>query len=400
MNKTSLFSGLLGGLAVAVVGAILLATGVIETGDDEPARPTIAQAVPDRPSSDDEGDAGGKSVSQIYDEDGPGVAFIQAQGGGGGLTRGGDATGSGFVLDKEGYILTNAHVVEGSSNVQVSFDDTGDLIDAKLIGADPSTDLAVIKIDPRATKLRPLRLGDSEKTDVGDPVVAIGNPFGYSRTVTTGIVSAKQRRIDAPNGFQIDNVIQTDAAINPGNSGGPLLDASGRVIGINSQIATGGSRGSVGIGFAVPVNTAKTVVPQLKRDGKIERAYLGITSARITKDIAEDLNLPTDQGALVQDVVPNGPADKAGIRGGRTAVQGIAAGGDLITELDGRKVTNPNDIAAAIADNKPGDRVRMKMLRGGKEREVVVTLGKRPAQVPGQERPEDGGEGGGILPLP
>ena len=401
MNKASLLSGLLGGLVVAVVGAILLATGVIETDDDKPARPTIAQAVPDRPPSNDDGDSSGKTVSQIYDEDGPGVAFIQAQQGGSGLSSGGDATGSGFVLDKQGYILTNAHVVEGARGVQVSFDDSGDLIDAKVVGADPSTDLAVLKIDPKATKLQPLRLGDSEKADVGDPVVAIGNPFGYSRTVTTGIVSAKQRQIDAPNGFQIDNVIQTDAAINPGNSGGPLLDANGRVIGINSQIATGGSRGSVGIGFAVPVNTVKTVVPQLKRDGKIERAYLGITSARITKDIAKDLNLPTDQGALVQEVVPDGPADKAGIRGGGSSIAGqLAAGGDLIVELDGRKVTNPNDIAGAIADNKPGDRVRMKLLRGGKQREVTVTLGKRPAQVPGQEQPEDGGGGGGVIPLP
>jgi S1-C subfamily serine protease len=399
MNKSSLLSGLLGGLVVAVVGAILLATGLIETGDDDqPVRPTIAQA-PDRPASDQQDDDGaGKSVSQIYDEDGPGVAFIQAQRGGSGLTSGGDATGSGFVLDRQGYILTNAHVVEGASKVQVSFDDGGDLIDAKMVGADPSTDLAVLKIDPKETKLRPLRLGDSEQTDVGDPVVAIGNPFGYSRTVTTGIVSAKQRRIDAPNGFQIDNVIQTDAAINPGNSGGPLLDAQGRVIGINSQIATGGSQGSVGIGFAVPVNTAKTVVPQLKRNGKIDRAYLGITSARITEDIARELKLPSAEGALVQDVVPDGPADKAGIRGGGNTVAGqLAAGGDLIVELDGRKVTNPNDIAAAIADNKPGDRVRVRFLRGGKQREATITLGKRPAQVPGQEEAD---RGGGVIPLP
>jgi S1-C subfamily serine protease len=393
MNKTSLFSGLLGGLVVAVVGAILLATGVIDTDDDDtPARPTIAQQIPDVPPADADGDRSeGKSVSQIYDEDGPGVAFIQADG------ATGEATGSGFVLDKQGYILTNAHVVEGSRSVQVSFDDSGDLIDAKLVGADPSTDLALLKVDPREAKLRPLRLGDSEKLDVGDPVVAIGNPFGYSRTVTTGIVSAKQRRIEAPNGFQIDNVIQTDAAINPGNSGGPLLDAFGRVIGINSQIATGGSRGSVGIGFAVPVNTAKTVIPELKRSGRVDRAYLGITSARLTEDLARRLKLPTDKGALVQEVVPDGPADKAGIRGGIAASPTeIAAGGDLIVELDGRKINSPDDIAAAIADNKPGDRVGVKYLRDGKSRGSTITLGKRPAQVPGQ----DPGGGGGILPEP
>jgi S1-C subfamily serine protease len=399
MNKQSLYSGVLGGLVVAVVVAILLATGVIDTGDDAPApRPAISQTIPDRPASDEDGgDTTGKSVSEIYDQDGPGVAFIQSQTGSSG--SGSEATGSGFVMDKQGYIVTNAHVVEGSNRVQVSFDDnSGDLIDAKVVGADPSTDIALIKIEPKDTKLRPLSLGDSEKARVGDPVVAIGNPFGYSRTVTTGIVSAKQRRIEAPNGFQIDNVIQTDAAINPGNSGGPLLDANGRVLGINSQIATGGSRGSVGIGFAVPVNTVKSVVPQLKSGGKIDRAYLGITSARLTQQIADDLKLPTDNGALVQEVVPGGPADKAGVRGGAGGSRTqIARGGDLITEIDGRKVESPDDVAAAIEDNKPGDKVTVKFLRDGKARSAVVTLGKRPAQVPGQG---SGSGGGGILPQP
>jgi S1-C subfamily serine protease len=389
-TKSPFLAGILGGLVVAIAVGILLATGVIETGNDEPriVRQTTL-AAPDQPSSAQQG----KTVSEIYDEDGPGVAFIQTQTGDGAAGAAGAATGSGFVLDTEGYILTNAHVVEGAKRVQVSFNpDTGDLIDAKLIGSDPSTDLALLKIDPKATKLRPLRLGDSDKANVGDPVVAIGNPFGYSRTVTHGIVSAKQRRIEAPNGFQIDHVIQTDAAINPGNSGGPLIDAEGRVIGINSQIATGGaSGGSIGIGFAVPVNTAKTVVPQLKKSGHIDRAYLGITSARITEQIAKDLKLPADTGALVQSVVPGGPADKAGIRGGRTDVGGLLTGGDLITEVDGRKIENPDDIAAAIADNKPGDKITVKFLRGGKERQVTVTLGKRPDKVPGaQAQPQPG----------
>src|SRR3954470_10481420 len=278
MNKTSIFSGLLGGLVVAVAGAILLATGVIDTSDDPAPRPTIAQQIPDAPASNSDKDNSGtgKSVSQIYDQDGPGVAFIQADG------ASGEATGSGFVLDKQGYILTNAHVVEGARSVQVSFNDTGDLIDAKIVGADPSTDLALIKVDPKATKLRPLALGDSDKAKVGDPVVAIGNPFGYSRTVTTGIVSAKQRRIEAPNGFQIDNVIQTDAAINPGNSGGPLIDARGRVIGVNAQIETGGaSGGNIGIGFAIPIETVKDVIPQLRHNGTVQRAYLGVSTATI-----------------------------------------------------------------------------------------------------------------------
>ena len=399
MNKASLFSGLLGGLVVAVVGAILLATGVIQTEDDDPPRPAIAQIPDGPPSNEESGDKdSGKSVSQIYDEDGPGVAFIRAREGGGGLSSGGDATGSGFVLDRQGYLLTNAHVVEGADAVEVSFDESsGDLIDAKVVGSDPSTDLALLKVDPREAKLRPVRLGDSEKVDVGDSVVAIGNPFGYSRTVTTGIVSAKQRRIEAPNGFEIDNVIQTDAAINPGNSGGPLLDAQGRVIGINSQIATGGSQGSVGIGFAVPVNTAKTVIRGLKEDGQIDRAYLGITSAQITAEAAKRLKLPNADGALVQEVVPGGPADRAGVRGADNPIGNqIAPGGDFIVELDGRKITSPNDVAAAIADNRPGDRVSVKYLRDGKPRAAEITLGKRPSQVPGQREPGSGG----VIPPP
>jgi S1-C subfamily serine protease len=374
--KNSLFSGVLGGLVVAIVVAILLATGAIDTGKRAPSPPVIAPAAPDQPSN---ATSSGKSVHEIYVEDGPGVVFIQSQSGTGA------ATGSGFVLDKRGYILTNAHVVEGASTVQVAFDDSGNnLIDARIVGSDPSTDLAVLKVDPSKAPLRPLELGDSDKAQVGDPVVAIGNPFGYSRTVTTGIVSAKQRRIDAPNGFQIDNVIQTDAAINPGNSGGPLLDAYGRVIGINSQIATGGSQGSVGIGFAVPVNTAKQVFPQLEKSGKIDRAYLGITSARITKQIADQLKLPTEQGALVQSVVPGGPADRAGIRGGGGPLgqNGIQAGGDLIVAIDGKPVHNPNDIAAIIGDHKPGDRVVVKYIRGGKTLEATVTLGNRPSSAP------------------
>jgi S1-C subfamily serine protease len=392
-SRSPFLAGLAGGLVVAVVVGILLATGVIDTGDDPARAPAPGQAaltVPDRPSGNSLESVVGKTVHQIYEQDGPGVAFIQAR------SAAGAATGSGFVLDKNGNVLTNAHVVEGADQVQVAFDPSGNnLVDASVVGRDPSTDLAVIKVDPSKAKLQPLTLGDSDKVLVGDPVVAIGNPFGYSRTVTTGIISAKQRRIEAPNGFQIDNVLQTDAAINPGNSGGPLIDANGRVIGINSQIATAGVPGSVGIGFAVPVNTAKQVVPQLEKNGKIDRPYLGITSARITPDLAKQLKLPTDQGALVQSVVPGGPADKAGIRGGRgTGPGGLAVGGDLIVEVDGRKITNPNDVAAAIANKKPGDKVTIKVLRGGKARTFTVTLGKRPNQLPGQQAQQ----GGGVIP--
>ena len=287
-------SGLIGGLIAVVLGAVLIATDVIDTGDT--TREVVSQAPLTRPASNSDE---GLTVTDIYDRDGPGVVFIQSdiraqrtspfglpdQGGG-------IATGSGFVLDKDGYILTNAHVVEDAREVGVRFTEESDLVKAQVVGADLSSDLAVLKVNPDdAPKLVPLKLGDSADMRVGDPVIAIGNPFGYSRTVTTGIVSALQRQITAPNNFQIDNVIQTDASINPGNSGGPLIDAHGEVIGINSQIATGGASGSVGIGFAIPVNTAKEIVPQLEQDGEVERPYLGVTTTTVTEQVAQDLSL-------------------------------------------------------------------------------------------------------------
>jgi S1-C subfamily serine protease len=280
----------------------------------------------------------------------------------------------------------------------VRFGEEGDVVDAEVKGRDPSTDLAVLKVDPDDAKLDPMPLGDSSTVRVGDPVVAIGNPFGFSRTVTTGIVSALQRQITAPNGFPIRNVIQTDAPINPGNSGGPLLDAGGRVIGINSQIATGGGRGSVGIAFAVPVDTAKQLLPKLKEGGEIERAYLGVQMADVTDEVAEDLNLPVKRGALITDVVPGGPADDAGLRGGRTPLgEGIAAGGDLLVKVDGRTVRSSDDVAEAIADNEPGDEIEVEFFRGDDRRTEKVKLGERPSQFGTTPQPPDGGD---ILPLP
>jgi S1-C subfamily serine protease len=321
------------------------------------------------------------------------VAFIQARvnqpsnslfGGGGS----GTATGSGFALDKSGDILTNAHVVEGAQagDVTVRFGKQ-DPVDAKVVGRDPSTDLAVLRIDPSKTKIRPLQLGNSDSVHVGDQTIAIGNPFGLENTVTTGIISAVQRSIDAPNGFSIDHVLQTDASINPGNSGGPLLDSAGRVIGVNAQIATGGSSGSVGIGFAIPINTAKKVAPQLAKSGTIQHAYIGVTTAPITPQIARDLNLPVQHGALVQDVNAGSPAAKAGIKaGGTETAQGLSAGGDLIVEVAGKPVREPEDIAAGIADKKPGDTVTMKLYRGSQLKTVSVTLGERPNKAPGSSQ--------------
>ena len=397
-SSSNFFSGLLGGLVVLVAGAVLIATDVIETGDTVNE---VVQAPITRPAADSgESSGDGLTVNEIYDRDGPGVVFIQARGVNSnetpfGTPNQGTATGSGFVLDDKGFILTNAHVVEGSKDVSVRFGERN-LVDARVVGTDPSTDIALLKVDPEKADLRPLTLADSAKVEVGDPAIAIGNPFGFDRTVTTGIVSAIQRTIEAPNGFSIDNVIQTDASINPGNSGGPLLDGAGRVIGINSQIATGGSSGSVGIGFAVPINTAKTVIPQLKENGEVKRAYLGVSTVSVDKQTAEDLNLAAEEGALVQEVFPDGPADKAGLRAGRTETgEGITAGGDLIVKVDGVEIAESSDVAGAIADNKPGDRIEIEYFRGNDRRKVTVRLGERPEQTP-----SDGAPGRGRSPSP
>ncbi len=383
------------------VGAVLIATGVIDTGK---TREVVRQQPIDQGNSGDEGE--GRTVSDIYREEGRGVVFIEAQG----VQRESDspfgdgsqgtATGSGFVVDRQGTVLTNAHVVEGADSVTVRFDEKGQQIDAKVRGRDPSTDLAVLKIDPaQVDDLQPLPLGDSNDVRVGDPTIAIGNPFGLSRTVTTGIVSAKQRQIEAPNGFQISNVIQTDASINPGNSGGPLLDAAGRVIGINSQIATGsGGSGSVGIGFAVPIDTAKKLLPRLREGEKIDRAYLGVEMAPVTPSIAKELKLPVTEGALIQTVVPNGPAEKAGLRGGgKPTSEGIRAGGDVLIEVDGKKVKDPDDVAAAVEGKTPGETVTVEYYRGNERQTASVKLAKRPAQLSSQGSQQDDNS---PLPIP
>ena len=385
----NLLPGIVGGVVAVVLGAILIATGVIDVGDETTVvqRQAPLSAGPSAESGDGES---GLTILDIARTRGPGVAHITAQ-----VVEQtsnpfgfpeqdrGEATGTGFVLNKDGYLATNAHVINGAKSVTVRFGETNTL-PAKIVGKDLSTDLAVVKVDPSKAKLTPLPLGDSAKVAVGDPVVAIGNPFGYDNTVTSGIVSATGRQIQAPNDFSIGDTIQTDAAINPGNSGGPLFDMNGRVIGINSQIATGGSsQGFIGIGFAVPVNLAKTVLPQLIKKGKVEHAYIGITTAPVLPEIAKDLNLPADKGALVQAVEPGSPASKAGLKAGTTETSaGITAGGDLIVEVDGTPVESPDDIATAIADNKPGDKVEIRFYRGKEQTSAMVTLANRPNRAP------------------
>ena len=293
------------------------------------------------------------------------------------------------MIDHDGHVLTNAHVVEGATKIQVTLgrSDSSQPVDAQVVGTDPSTDVALLKVDAPADALHPLTLGSSGQTRVGNPVVAIGNPFGLDRTVTSGIVSALQREIKAPNGFTIDNVIQTDAAINPGNSGGPLIDANGQVIGINSQIESPNGGGNVGIGFAVPINTARTVAQQLLQNGTVEHAYLGISGTDLTPQIAKVLNLSVDQGALVQDVTPGGPAEKAGIKGGsgNAAVtvggQRLRAGGDVITAIDGQPVQTMTDVIDVINSKQPGDSVQLSLVSDSGKRTVAVTLADRPANV-------------------
>ena len=385
--RLPLFSGLLGGGIVAVV---LLVLGVGATNKTT----TVVQQAPIAASpAASRGEGRGLTPADIYRRDAPGVAFVRAQI----VQRSqspfdlfpteqrGEATGSGFVIDKSGDILTNAHVVEGAVKVTVQFSDSK-TVDAKIIGRDTSTDLALLKVDADGLSLTPLELGSAKDVQVGDPAIAIGNPFGLSRTLTTGVISAKQRQIQAPNGFRIDNVLQTDAPINPGNSGGPLLDATGRVIGINSQIETGGSgNGNVGIGFAVPIDTARQVLPQLKENGRVERAWLGVSSLTIDRSLRA-LDLPVDHGALVQSVQRGSPADKAKIKGGDIEAQlsngtPVQIGGDIITKVDGKDVATSDDLATAVENHKPGDQVTLEVLSGKSKRDVKVTLGKRPASL-------------------
>ena len=408
-----LVAGIAGGLVVAILGLLAIRAGWLDVDEGSAAAgaglPPLSSAseidgrnsdsVPEtEPAAD-----GPLTAGAIYERAADSVAFIEAErkarSASPGLSpfgpmpqEGGAASGSGFLMDDEGRVITNAHVVEGSDAVTVQLGEDGEPLEAKVVGLDTSTDIAVLEVDPAAVDVEPLPLGDSREIAVGDPVVAIGNPFGLDRTVTTGIVSALQRQIGAPDGFTISDVIQTDAAINPGNSGGPLFNAAGEVIGVNSQIATAGGEGNVGIGFAVPVNTARTVAQQILDDGTAEHAFIGIKGADLTPEIADALNLEAESGALIQEVVPRGPADEAGLEAGSTvvAVDGVevAADGDLIVAADGEEVTGMEDLIAVVNAKQPGDEVEFEVWRDGETRTVTVELGERPTEGgPGAPQP-------------
>lgn len=286
--------------------------------------------------------------------------------------------GSGFIIDKNGNILTNNHVVEDADRIEVTLYD-GTKVKGTLVGRDPSVDMAVVKIDVAADKLQPVTLGDSDRVQVGQIAIAIGNPFGFSATLTTGVISALGRVMPAETGRAIRNIIQTDAAINPGNSGGPLLNSSGEVIGINTAIQSP-VRGSVGIGFSVPINTARRFLPQIMAGGVVQHPWLGIVGRQLSPDVAQELNVSVEQGVYVEQVMPNSPADKAGLRGAQSnRAQGRGttsqATGDIVVAVDDVQVKSTEDITGYLDEKKlVGDTVMLKVLRGGEQVSLQATL--------------------------
>jgi S1-C subfamily serine protease len=336
------------------------------------------------------------SIHDVYERAAPGVVHITA------TTRvaqpadpffgtpGGSAEqraiGSGFVIDKSGHIVTNDHVVAGASSVQVSFSDN-ESMKAKIVGEDAATDVAVLQVKAPSRALDPLPLGDSDSVKVGDEVVAIGNPLGYDRSATAGIVSAVGRSIQAPNQIStIGHAIQTDAALNHGNSGGPLLNADGQVIGVNAQIAPSASGANIGIGFAIPINTVRDVAAQLIKNGKVEHAFLGIEAKPIDSGIARILHLPVQHGLMVARVIGGTGAAKAGLQAGKTPVivagESWPAGGDIIVRADGQPVATVEKLRDVIGRKKPGDSVALDVYRGTKKLTLHVKLGRQPNNPP------------------
>jgi S1-C subfamily serine protease len=332
------------------------------------------------------------SINSIYRASAPGVVHIETTtrvaqqdpffGNPFGTAQTQRALGSGFVIDKAGHIVTNFHVIRGATSIQVSFSNN-ERFKAKLVGVDPSTDIAVLKVGVKASALKALPLGNSDGVRVGDQVIAIGNPFGLDRSVTAGIVSAVQRRIEAPNQLSISHVIQTDAALNHGNSGGPLLNAQGQVIGVNAQIETGGvNQGNVGIGFAIPINTVKDVVADLIKNGAVDHAFLGIEGKTLTPSIARLFHLPVSSGVLVATVRKGTGAADAGLKAATNEVtvegESWPAGGDVIVKVEDQPVSSVDRLIDLIASRQPGDKVRLEVVRGSSHHTLTVKLGRQP----------------------
>jgi S1-C subfamily serine protease len=365
-------------LVVALTGNLGGDTTTVIERDTSPlpaASAAVAESAPSRAGR-------GGGVQAVVARSSPAVVKVTSgqQGAGGRL-------GSGFLVDRRGRILTNAHVLGDEDRATVTFDD-GTESPAEVLGVDESTDLAVLRAEDVQPEVRPLPLGRSTGLAVGDPVIAIGNPFGLERTATTGIVSALKRIINAPNDFEIQNVIQTDAAINQGNSGGPLLDDRGRVIGINSQIASE-SGGNDGVGFAVPIDTIRPIADSIIATGDARHAWLGITGRQVTPEIAEAIGEPDVRGVAVVSVDDRGPAKDAGLRPATSPADAdVPRGGDLIVAVDGREVRDMADVSLAVSSRAVGDGLALTVLRDGDRVDLRVTLEDRPDDVgvtPGQE---------------
>jgi S1-C subfamily serine protease len=342
----------------AILGALLLGAGVggavgaaVAVGTDSDSAAQEPQAAANLPVAETT-----STTAALYKRVKHAVVEVHASSGGQETPFGdqnpGQATGSGFVIDEEGHIVTNQHVVDGAQSVQVEFSD-GTEVDAEILGTDPSTDIAVLDVDRPSSELTPLSFASTGSLEVGDPVIVLGSPFGLEGTLTTGVISAVGREIQSPNGFTIENAVQTDAALNHGNSGGPVLDTQGRVVGVAAQIRSE-SGGSDGVGYAVPGDTAERVAAELITDGKVEHAYLGV-------------RLEDDGPARLAGVVASSPAGRAGLRDG-----------DVVIEVDGTSIETGDELRAAIDAKKPGDELELKIRRGSDERDVTVELGTRP----------------------
>jgi S1-C subfamily serine protease len=367
----------------ALLLCLALLAGCGSSRDGSTTGGPAAEATEATPQVAIETSSPGFDATRVYREASPGVVTIRSVFGSAGA-----AEGSGFVLDKEGEIVTNAHVVTDESTgsrkpaeeVFVEFQDRN-VVAAQIMGFDPFADVALLKIAPKGLELHPLELGDDRKLQVGQPVAAIGSPFGEQQSLSVGVVSATDRSVKSLTEFQIEGAIQTDASINPGNSGGPLLDAGARVVGINQQIETN-SGANDGVGFAVPISLVKHSVEQLREDGSAEYAYIGVSSQPLYPQLARKLGLDTTFGGLISEVVAGGPAEKAGLEGGDEKLEFQAGqyrtGGDVILEVDGHQIVDAEDLARVIAERRPGETVTLTILHHNHREQANVTLGKRP----------------------
>jgi S1-C subfamily serine protease len=373
--RRTVLIALLSGLAAALsVSAVFMAAGAFDADDASAPRGAAS------PSA-----AAGDPAATVFRRARGGVVLVEARRPGTPLSFGrpsredGVATGTGFLVDESGHIVTNDHVAAGGRVVTVQAGPRTRRVRARIVGRDPSTDLALLRVDPReAPELAPLPLGDSDDVRVGDTAIAVGNPYGLQRTLTVGVVSAIDRSIDAPDGFPIDGAVQTDAAINPGNSGGPLLDSSGRVIGVLAQSESG----STGIAYAVPVDTLRRVIPELRRAGRVERAHLGVATVELVPDLARTLGLRSREGLVVSDVTGGSPADDAGVREAQAIERGAPRGGDVLLAIDGTELAETSDLTAALERLSPGREVELTVLRDGRRLTLEAELGRRETPEP------------------